>query len=95
MKINFLAAAILLALSACMQTKAPIERGGFKTEYITAERILWTDGHVCGTQKLLKPFCGQVAVTEPEVCTMQEGSAVLLDYGRELHGGIRIGAQRF
>ena len=31
-----------------------------------------------------------MAVKEVEVCTMHTGDAILFDYGRELHGGLRI-----
>ena len=68
-----------------VSTDAPLT-----AEYLPATRILWTAGEPEGIGKLLEAFCGQVAVNEPEVCTLHSGDAVLLDFGRELHGGLRI-----
>lgn len=68
-----------------VSTDAPLT-----TEYLPATRILWTAGAPEGSGKLLEAFCGQVAVNEPEVCILHSGDAVLLDFGRELHGGLRI-----
>ena len=92
MHLRHLAFSLLLAIScgcchdaAMVSTDAPL-----KTEYLSATRILWTAGTPEGSGKLLKAFCGQVAVNEPEVCTLHSGDAILLDFGRELHGGLRI-----
>ena len=92
MDLRHFAFSLLLAIScgccrdaAMVSTDAPLT-----TEYLPATRILWTAGAPEGSGKLLKAFCGQVAVNEPEVCTLHSGDAVLLDFGRELHGGLRI-----
>lgn len=66
------------------------EEAPFKTEYLSATRIMWTAGSPSCGQKLLEEFSGQVAVKEPDVCSLHSGDAMLLDFGRELHGGLRI-----
>ena len=62
--------------------------------FVTPTRVMWTQGDIRNEQKLLQPFCGQVAVNEKETCVFGEGSSVLLDFGKEIHGGIRITAAR-
>ena len=64
--------------------------GGFVTEYLTPTRIVCVDGIVDGAVRLLKPYAGQVSTTEPDVAVFTAGSSVLLDFGKELQGGIQI-----
>ena len=93
MNIKYLAYSLVTVfLCGCCRDAAnfSIVESSFKTEYIPATRIMWTAGAPEGSDKLLKVFSGQVAVKEVEVCTMHTGDAILFDYGRELHGGLRI-----
>ena len=93
MNIKYLAYSLVTVfLCGCCRDAAnfSIVESSFKTEYIPATRIMWTAGAPEGSNKLLKVFSGQVAVKEVEVCTMHTGDAILFDYGRELHGGLRI-----
>ena len=93
MNIKYLAYSLVIVfLCGCCRDAAnfSIVESSFKTEYIPATRIMWTAGAPEGSDKLLKVFSGQVAVKEVEVCTMHTGDAILFDYGRELHGGLRI-----
>ena len=66
----------------------------FVNEYITPTRVILSDGDVTGTGNLLKPYCGQVSTNEPDVCVFRNGkdgkSSVLLDFGKEIQGGIQI-----
>lgn len=66
----------------------------FVSEYITPTRIILSKGNVSGTGNLLKPYCGQVSTNEPDVCIFKNGkegvSSVLLDFGKEIQGGIQI-----
>ena len=83
----------LLLLSACVsqaprQDAAP--QSEFKTEYLTPTRIVCSSGDLQGTDNLLKPYCGQVSTTEPVVTRFGPGSSVLLDFGKEIQGGIQI-----
>ena len=65
----------------------------FVSEYITPTRIMLAEGGVTGTENLLRPYCGQVSTNEPNVCIFRNGkdgrSSVLLDFGKEIQGGIQ------
>ncbi len=62
--------------------------------YITPEKILWTKGHVNGSDVLLQQGNGQPDMAGTPTCTLLNDSAdttsMLLDYGRELHGGLKL-----
>jgi len=81
-----------LLLTAC--GTAPVPSGpadpGFVTEYVSPTRIVCTSGAVQDADFLLKPYCGQVSTTEDDVTILSEGASILLDFGRELQGGIQI-----
>ncbi len=66
-------------------------------EYIAPVRVVWTtppEGAVVNNPgQLLEPFSGQVTLGGGEVCLMRNNGnppGVLLDFGRELHGGVQI-----
>jgi hypothetical protein len=66
-------------------------------EYLLPTRILWQSpaesGVVVDAAKLLQPFSGQVTLENPSLCTLRnygKPPGILLDFGRELHGGIQI-----
>ena len=63
---------------------------GFVTEYLTPTRIIRTDGPASGTDYLLEPYVGQVSTTEQRLVRLRKGSSILLDFGREIQGGIQI-----
>ena len=89
--ILFLTAGILL--SACVTGtggKDTVASSEFKTEYLMPTRIVCSSGPLQGTENLLKPYCGQVSTTEPVVTRFGPGSSVLLDFGKEIQGGIQI-----
>lgn len=66
--------------------------------YLTPSRILWQSDHsgkyVQHPEKLLEPSNGQVAVNDPNQLRLISDSVhragILLDYGREIHGGVKI-----
>ena len=60
------------------------------TEYLTPTRIIRTDGPASGTDYLLEPYVGQVSTTEHRLVRLRKGSSILLDFGREIQGGIQI-----
>ena len=66
----------------------------FVNDYITPSRIVWSDGSVTDKEQLLEPFVGQVSTTEKRVAvfrtTSGKKSSVLLDFGKEMQGGIQI-----
>ena len=95
MKINKLhftlfLAVLALAASCCGGEKAVEEnRAEFKTEYLTPVRIIQVSG-VENAEHLLKPYVGQVSTDEPEVAGFGTSGSVLLDFGKEIQGGIQI-----
>jgi hypothetical protein len=61
-------------------------------EYITPHRIVWqsADETVENTEALLAAGSGQVTLDNGNTCVLHEGGGVLVDFGRELHGGLQI-----
>tara|TARA_R110000868_G_scaffold320796_3_gene581741 strand:+ start:9233 stop:10987 length:1755 start_codon:yes stop_codon:yes gene_type:complete len=68
--------------------------------YLTPQRIVWQSDNsgesIQNTNTLLKKGNGQVAVNEDKlfrlIGTEDKKPAILLDYGKEIHGGIKISA---
>lgn len=64
--------------------------------YVSPQRIVWTSDPraVAAARHLLRPATGQAELGGEGMCTLstaQDGTAALiLDYGRELHGGLRL-----
>ena len=66
--------------------------------YIAPSRVLWKSSSdpsvISGEDFLLQPGDGQAVLGGGNVCRMtargDSGAAILLDFGRELQGGIRI-----
>ena len=79
-------------LGACCSREGSTaqEKPEFVTEYLTPVRIVCTSGPVENADVLLKSDMGQVSTDERHVVTLREGSSVLLDFGKELQGGIQI-----
>ena len=82
----------ILMAAAC---SGPVEPAGpadsgFVTEYLTPTRIVCTAGVVKNAEHLLKPYVGQVSTDEPEVTSFGQGGYVLLDFGKEIQGGIQL-----
>lgn len=83
---------LLLGLGACRNT--PVASGpaesGFITEYLAPVRIVCIQGPVKKADHLLEPYVGQVSTDEPEVTTFGKGGYVLLDFGKEIQGGLQL-----
>ena len=80
----------LLAVSCgTPQPAGPVD-SGFVTEYLTPTRIVTVSGPVDNAEHLLKPYVGQVSTDEPEVATFEKGGYVLLDFGKEIQGGLQL-----
>ena len=68
--------------------------------YLTPQRIVWQSDNsgesIQNAESLLKKGNGQVAVNEDKlfrfIGTEDKKPAILLDYGKEIHGGIKISA---
>ena len=82
----------LLLAAACggpVEPAGPVD-SGFVTEYLTPTRIVCVSGPVDNAEQLLKPYVGQVSTDEPEVATFGKGGYVLLDFGKEIQGGLQL-----
>src|SRR5690606_8124794 len=86
--LSFLAAFILEQPRAISQTSA------LTRDFISPVRVIWQSGNVSNTEELLKPGKGQADLTNASICVLKnEGetvSSILLDFGKELHGGLEI-----
>ena len=86
---NLLLIALLAASCGTPQPAGPVD-SGFVTEYLTPTRIVTVSGPVDNAEHLLKPYVGQVSTDEPEVVTFEKGGYVLLDFGKEIQGGLQL-----
>lgn len=59
------------------------------TDYIMPVRIVKEEG-ADNAAFLLKSERDQIHIYEPELCTVAPRGYIVLDYGKELHGGIRL-----
>lgn len=70
--------------------------GKLEREYISPTRIVWTEhgDNISNIEYLLRDGNGQADLTNSHICvvksTSTEHPAILLDFGRELHGGLQI-----
>ena len=78
-----------LAVSCGSRPDGPAD-SGFVTEYLTPTRLVCVSGSVDNAEHLLKPYVGQVSTDEPEVVTFGKGGYVLLDFGKEIQGGLQL-----
>ena len=78
-----------VAVSCGSQPAGPVD-SGFVTEYLTPTRLVCVSGVVDNAEHLLKPYVGQVSTDEPEVATFGKGGYVLLDFGKEIQGGLQL-----
>ena len=82
-------AVLALACGDPVEPAGPLD-SGFVTEYLTPTRIVCTSGAVANAEHLLQPYVGQVSTDEPEVTSFGQGGYVLLDFGKEIQGGIQL-----
>ncbi len=94
----------LLTVSTTAQTQLPPvwEDGNhsYRTDelsqvYLAPTRIVWTssDTAVVNAERLLTVSDGQAEMVRTGTCKMQTGkdtASIILDYGRELHGGLKL-----
>lgn len=61
---------------------------------ILPKRIIWTDGNVKNSEVLLEQREFQISLGAHDPCiiksTKKKKASILLDYGQEIHGGIRL-----
>lgn len=88
------------SLAATAQHLPPVFAGkSAKTDsltraYITPERVVWAHGGVKQQDILLREGTGQPDMAGMPACTLQndagDTTSIILDYGRELHGGLKL-----
>jgi len=61
-----------------------------KKTYVVPERILLAEGGVSGIECLTAEGRGQAVLGGAGCCLMQPGSSILLDFGKEMQGGVRV-----
>ncbi len=63
-------------------------------EYLSPVRIVWQQGDISGIDNLLRPGIGQSDLANQNICVLKntgtQPSAFLLDFGKELQGGLQI-----
>jgi len=60
------------------------------TEYVLPVKVLNTDGAVFGAENLLTGGDLQICVNENSTCSITGKGFIVLDFGKEYHGGARI-----
>ena len=85
---------IVILLTAIFSLHA--ERDQRVRDYISPQRIVWTScpEQIRNPENLLREGNGQADLTNSHICvlksTQTEHPAILLDFGRELHGGLQV-----
>lgn len=72
---------------------SPHRENPLRQDFVSPAQVLWHEGGVAGAEALLQPFDGQSSLAARPLCVLHGPAALLLDFGRELHGGIRIVTQ--
>lgn len=75
------------------QDTARIRHNEMTEAYIIPKQVMWTAGNVKNTDILLTKRSGQPDMAREPYCAMEttdDTVSVLLDYGCELHGGLRL-----
>jgi hypothetical protein len=94
--LTLFAMAVSLFAASGAPESGQAERSPLSTFFIAPTRVLWqSDAGVKNAASLLKAHAGQAVLTEPQPpCVLSASSnapaAVLLDFGRELHGYIEL-----
>ena len=69
---------------------SPVRGSEFVSEYLTPTRVVLTEGPVTSPEVLTRPYPGQVSTSEEYMTEFRPGGSVLLDFGKEIQGGIQI-----
>ena len=69
---------------------SPVRGSEFVSEYLTPTRVVLTEGPVTSPEVLTRPYPGQVSTSEEYMTEFGPGGSVLLDFGKEIQGGIQI-----
>lgn len=91
--IPVMAAAAILASCNSQVSKegaSPVRGSEFVSEYLIPTRVVLTEGPVTSPEVLTMPYPGQVSTSEEHMTEFGPGGSVLLDFGKEIQGGIQI-----
>lgn len=87
-KLFFSAILLLVSLFSSARTDE------LSRQYLTAERIVWKQGDIRLPEILLTSNSGQSVLGNTDCCILKstpgETASILLDYGREMHGGLQL-----
>ena len=86
------AAAILTSCNSQVSKEgaSPVRGSEFVSEYLIPTRVVLTEGPVTSPEVLTMPYPGQVSTSEEHMTEFGHGGSVLLDFGKEIQGGIQI-----
>ena len=86
------AAAILTSCNSQVSKEgaSPVRGSEFVSEYLIPTRVVLTEGPVTSPEVLTMPYPGQVSTSEEHMTEFGPGGSVLLDFGKEIQGGIQI-----
>lgn len=63
-------------------------------KYVLPVRVVHTYGEVVGSEHLLTNSARQVSLSTSDVCAISstggKSSGILLDFGKEIHGGLKL-----
>lgn len=72
---------------------ANVRRDEMTRTYVAPRKVVWQKGWVANTAELLRMGSGQASVGKSPYCKLvsdKDTASVLLDYGREMHGGLKL-----
>lgn len=93
---QFFKTTLFLAIALCATCAMAQQRDPRTREYISPTRIVWSqhDNLISHSEYLLNKGIGQADLTNAHICVMRSTAdnhpAILLDFGRELQGGLQI-----
>ena len=61
-----------------------------KIEFVPPQRILWQQGEITGSEVLFRNSGKFQTLWKKELCCISAGGSILLDYGEELQGSVRL-----
>ncbi|UYQ95323.1 hypothetical protein MKQ68_09460 [Chitinophaga horti] len=86
MKYTFL----VLVLFAFTSTLTAQQVSPLTRSYLAPVKILKQEGRITNPERLLLPGNGQADLSGNPLCFMKPGAYIMLDYGREIHGGLQL-----
>lgn len=93
---QFFKTTLFLAIALCATCAMAQHRDPRTREYISPTRIVWSQHNdlISHSEYLLNKGIGQADLTNAHICVMRSTAdkhpAILLDFGRELQGGLQI-----